>query len=129
MYFASGSRSWTSHPHYERNGDYLNCSTDFDNNLHEFIRIPASNATCKSPLDGIEVVASLPFKGDPSYYHSFGMTDRFFVFVESSMMLQSYFKSTYWNDVVLKLLDKTHSDLMTFQPDRKSRLIPNDFSK
>ena len=78
---------------------------------------------CKSALDGTEVVASLPYTGDPSYYHCFGMTERFFVFIESSMKLLSYFKSQYWNNLVLKLLNKTHADMMKFMPDAKSRSI------
>jgi len=116
-----GSRSWTSHPHFESNGDYYNCSTDFDNDVYEFIRIPAVSEKGSGALDGIEVVASLPYTGNPSYYHCFGMTERFFIFIESSMKLQSYFESKRWNEVVLKLLNKTHADLMKFMPNEKSR--------
>ena len=120
--FVTGSRSWTSHPHYESNGDYYNCSTDFDNYVHQFVRIPAISDKGKDLLDGTQVVAELPYKGDSSYYHCFGMTDKFFIFIESSLMLHSYFKSGYWNEVALKLLNETHSDLMKFEPNRKSRL-------
>ena len=103
------------------NGDYYNCSTNFDDDIYEFIRIPAKSNKGQNPLDGTEVVASLPYTGDPSYYHCFGMTERFFIFIESSMKLQSYFKSKYWNEVALKLLNKTHADMMKFIPDMKSR--------
>lgn len=122
-YSATGHRSWTSHPHFGDDGTLYNCSAAYDKDRYEFIRIPPAQGQRKAPLDGIEVVAAIPMGHEPSYFHSFGMTENYFIFIEGSMFLGSYFKSHYMNELTLKLFNKTHKDMMIFKPEIKSRFF------
>eukprot|EP00795_Rhopilema_esculentum_P009144 gene9144-16807_t len=117
-----GVRSWTSHPHFAQNGDYYNCSASYDNNVYEFVRIPAAGNFNGDALDGIEVVASLPFSHRPSYFHCFGMSERHFLFIEGSLFVTNYFNSERLNKIATHLLNKTHRDLLKFDPRVNSRL-------
>lgn len=124
-----GPRSWTAHPHFDKNGDVFNCSTAFEKKVYEVVRIPAQKERSEQALDGIETVATIPFQGNSTYYHSFGMTERFFIFIETSMVLKQYFNSKHLNDVIGKLFNKTHANLMKFKPGRKSRFTPDFVAK
>ncbi|XP_053556642.1 beta,beta-carotene 15,15'-dioxygenase isoform X2 [Bombina bombina] len=102
----------TSHPHYDSEGNTLNMGTsigDKGKTKYMFFKIPSSAAIPekdknKSPLKHAEVICSIPAHRllNPSYYHSFGVTENYFIFVEQPLKLDilklatAYFRGVNW---------------------------------
>ncbi|RWS20960.1 beta:beta-carotene 9':10'-oxygenase-like protein, partial [Leptotrombidium deliense] len=69
----------TSHPHYDSEGNVYNigqCITS-----HVIIKIEKS-------LNNMSIVAKIPIenKMNPSYYHSFSMTENYFIFIQQPLI-------------------------------------------
>uniref|UniRef100_A0A3P8YFU0 Beta-carotene oxygenase 1 n=1 Tax=Esox lucius TaxID=8010 RepID=A0A3P8YFU0_ESOLU len=86
----------TSHPHYDKEGNTYNMGTSIaekGKTKYIFFKVPADSAgeTAKaSPaIKSLEVICSVPCRSllSPSYYHSFGMTDNYFIFIEQPFKL------------------------------------------
>ncbi|KAL1007237.1 hypothetical protein UPYG_G00083840 [Umbra pygmaea] len=85
----------TAHPHYDEEGNTYNIGTAlmrFGMPKYVIFKVPfnASEHKCKKPaLQNVEVVCNIPFRSTlfPSYYHSFGMTENYIVFVEQPFKL------------------------------------------
>ncbi|XP_077580698.1 beta,beta-carotene 15,15'-dioxygenase [Stigmatopora nigra] len=80
----------TAHPHYDDEGNTYNMGTaivGFGPPKYVIFKVPADASGCEKKggaLRQVQQVCSLPFRStlSPSYYHSFGMTENFIVFVE-----------------------------------------------
>ncbi|KAM4652429.1 carotenoid-cleaving dioxygenase, mitochondrial-like [Discoglossus pictus] len=81
----------TAHPHYDPDGTVYNMGNSYGKQgaLYNIIRVPARESEVEDSLDGAQVVCSIPAKEKmkPSYYHSFGMTENYIVFVEQPIKL------------------------------------------
>ncbi|XP_075910043.1 beta,beta-carotene 15,15'-dioxygenase [Petromyzon marinus] len=112
----------TSHPHYEPDGTVYNVGTSIADKGHTkytFIRVPPTlpGERPNSGLRGLEVLCTVPsrWRFSPSYYHSFGLTPRYLVFIEQPLKLDlvklatAYFRGANW------------ASCMTWLPDDKSR--------
>ncbi|XP_068117330.1 beta,beta-carotene 15,15'-dioxygenase [Hyperolius riggenbachi] len=100
----------TSHPHYDNAGNTLNMGTsigDKGKTKYMFFKIPPvapDNESKKSALKNAEVVCSIPAHNllSPSYYHSFGMTENYIIFIEQPLKLDilklatAYFRGVNW---------------------------------
>ncbi|KAM4614178.1 beta,beta-carotene 15,15'-dioxygenase [Discoglossus pictus] len=100
----------TSHPHYESDGSTLNMGTsigDKGKTKYMIFKIPSTvpdKDKEKSPLKHAEVLCSIPSRKllSPSYYHSFGVTERYIIFVELPLKLEivklatAYFRGVNW---------------------------------
>ncbi|XP_076132441.1 retinal Mueller cells isomerohydrolase isoform X1 [Alosa pseudoharengus] len=82
----------TAHPHIEKDGTVYNMGNCFGKNMslaYNVIKIPPIQEDKSDPIEKSEVIVQFPsserFK--PSYVHSFGMTENFFVFVETSVKI------------------------------------------
>uniref|UniRef100_A0A669CCM6 Retinoid isomerohydrolase n=1 Tax=Oreochromis niloticus TaxID=8128 RepID=A0A669CCM6_ORENI len=82
----------TAHPHIERDGTVYNignCMGKGASLAYNIVRIPPTQKDKSDPIDKSKVVVQFPsyqrFK--PSYVHSFGMTDNYFVFVETPVKI------------------------------------------
>nr|NP_001071891.1 RPE65 homolog [Ciona intestinalis]BAE73258.1 RPE65 homolog [Ciona intestinalis] len=73
-----------AHPHYDRNGDYLNLGTTFGRTPHyHVIKVPAAKMTSPDPMNELEVFMKFPSTtSNASYHHSFGLSENWIIFHE-----------------------------------------------
>uniref|UniRef100_A0A4W3IN57 Beta-carotene oxygenase 1 n=1 Tax=Callorhinchus milii TaxID=7868 RepID=A0A4W3IN57_CALMI len=99
----------TSHPHYDTNGNTYNMGTsigDKGKTKYQIIKIPQSKPGDKEHacFTNCEVICSIPSRSllRPSYFHSFGMTENYIVFIEQPFKLDilklatAYFRGVNW---------------------------------
>ncbi|XP_062031824.1 beta,beta-carotene 15,15'-dioxygenase isoform X2 [Lepus europaeus] len=102
----------TAHPHYDAAGNVFNMGTsivDKGKTKYVMFRIPAEVPEAKgkgkrSPLTRAEVFCSMPSRSllSPSYYHSFGITENYLVFLEQPFKLDilkmatAYIRGVSW---------------------------------
>ncbi|KAM4652428.1 carotenoid-cleaving dioxygenase, mitochondrial-like isoform 2-T2 [Discoglossus pictus] len=102
----------TAHPHYEADGTAYNIGNSYgiQGTCYNIFRVPAS-APCVKDSWG-QVVCSIPAKEKIkcSYYHSFGMTENYIIFVEQPIKLNIL------KIVTNKITGSTISDAMTWEP-------------
>ncbi|XP_056400753.1 carotenoid-cleaving dioxygenase, mitochondrial-like isoform X1 [Hyla sarda] len=81
----------TAHPHYDPDGTVYNMGNSYgkQGTLYNIIRVPAQELEDEDTLHGAEVICSIPAsdKWNPSYYHSFGMTQNYIVFIEQPIKI------------------------------------------
>uniref|UniRef100_A0A671Q5R4 Beta-carotene oxygenase 1, like n=1 Tax=Sinocyclocheilus anshuiensis TaxID=1608454 RepID=A0A671Q5R4_9TELE len=99
----------TAHPHYDEEGNTYSMGTaimNFGKPKYVIFKVPA-NATDKEKkpaLGKVEQICSIPFRSTlyPSYFHSFGMTENYIIFVEQAFKLDilklatAYFRDVNW---------------------------------
>ncbi|XP_029023314.1 beta,beta-carotene 15,15'-dioxygenase isoform X2 [Betta splendens] len=102
----------TAHPHYDSEGNTYNMGTTLlglGAPKHIVFKVPAdaSDKERKKPaLRKVQLICSLPFRSTlfPSYFHSFGMTENYIVFVEQPFKLDivklstAYFRGVSWGN-------------------------------
>ncbi|XP_030620643.1 beta,beta-carotene 15,15'-dioxygenase [Chanos chanos] len=100
----------TAHPHYDDEGNTYNMGTaimGFGRPKYVIFKVPAdaTDEQKKKPaLRKVEQICSIPFRSTlyPSYFHSFGMTDNYIIFVEQAFKLDilrlatAYFRGVNW---------------------------------
>ncbi|XP_032925240.1 beta,beta-carotene 15,15'-dioxygenase isoform X1 [Catharus ustulatus] len=100
----------TSHPHYDSAGNVLNMGTsivDKGKTKYLLFKIPSSvpeQEKKKSCFKHLEVVCSIPSRSllHPSYYHSFGITENYIIFIEQPFRLDivkmatAYIRGVSW---------------------------------
>lgn len=106
-----------AHPHYDSEGNYYNISTSYVKRQNEIYKVPAAKGDSDSKASGIEIVSSFPCKNGVTYYHSFGMTENYFIFIETSLFFGSPL-----GVLVMKLMGWTFGDFLKFNPNMKSCL-------
>ncbi|XP_072306089.1 beta,beta-carotene 15,15'-dioxygenase [Eucyclogobius newberryi] len=102
----------TAHPHYDEEGNTYNMGTaimGLGKPKYVIFKVPhnASDPEQKKPaLRKVQQVCSIPFRSllFPSYYHSFGMTENYIIFVEQPFKLDmvnlatAYFRGANWGN-------------------------------
>ncbi|KAM6223808.1 beta,beta-carotene 15,15'-dioxygenase [Rhynchocyon petersi] len=124
----------TSHPHYDETGNVLNMGTsivDKGKTKYVMFKIPAKvpeGKKGKSCLKHTEVFCSIPSRSllAPSYFHSFGLTENYIIFLEQPFKLDilkmatAYIRGVSWAScMTFHKEDKTHIhiiDLRTRKP-------------
>jgi len=80
----------TAHPHIEEDGTVYNMGNSIgpQGPMYNIIKFPPG----KAAFTEAKIVASLParWKLNPSYYHSFAMTDNYFVFMECPVTFNTF---------------------------------------
>ncbi|KAF7665970.1 hypothetical protein LDENG_00125190 [Lucifuga dentata] len=86
----------SSHAHYDKEGNAFNIGTsiaDKGKTKYTFFKVPAASEKDKAEntlaLKNVEVISTVPCRSllTPSYYHSFGMTENYFIFIEQPFKL------------------------------------------
>ncbi|MPC85243.1 Beta,beta-carotene 15,15'-dioxygenase [Portunus trituberculatus] len=85
----------TAHPHIDPDGTVYNMASSFASKegpqycIAKFPPPAMVNGKKKSSLEQASVVTKIPCQNKmfPSYYHSFGITDNYFIFVEQPFLL------------------------------------------
>lgn len=114
----------TAHPHYDAAGNVFNMGTsivDKGKTKYVMFRIPAEVPEAKgkgkqSPLTQAEVFCSMPSRSllSPSYYHSFGITENYLVFLEQPFKLDILKMATAY------LRGVSWASCMAFHPEDKT---------
>uniref|UniRef100_A0A3Q3VXB4 Uncharacterized protein n=1 Tax=Mola mola TaxID=94237 RepID=A0A3Q3VXB4_MOLML len=99
----------SSHPHYDKEGNAYNMGTSIaekGKTKYMLFKVPAASAKGKNvpALKNVEVISSVSCRSllTPSYYHSFGMTDNYFIFIEQPLKLEilkmatAYMRGVNW---------------------------------
>ncbi|XP_066569909.1 beta,beta-carotene 15,15'-dioxygenase [Amia ocellicauda] len=100
----------TSHPHYDKDGSTYNMGTTIaekGKTRYTIFRVPPAeeDSDKKKPvLKSLEVICSVPCRSllSPSYYHSFGITDNYIIFLEQPLKLDilkmatAYMRGVNW---------------------------------
>uniref|UniRef100_A0A673MH91 Beta,beta-carotene 15,15'-dioxygenase-like n=1 Tax=Sinocyclocheilus rhinocerous TaxID=307959 RepID=A0A673MH91_9TELE len=100
----------TAHPHYDEEGTTYNMGTaimNFGRPKYVIFKVPANaidKEKKKPALRKVELICSIPFHSTlyPSYFHSFGMTENYIIFVEQAFKLDilklatAYFRDVNW---------------------------------
>ncbi|XP_058486127.1 beta,beta-carotene 15,15'-dioxygenase [Solea solea] len=100
----------TSHPHYDKEGNAYNFGTaiaERGKTKYALFKVPAASEEVgvrKPVLKSAEVFCTVPCRSllTPSYYHSFGMTDNYFIFIEQpfkldiARMATAYMRRVSW---------------------------------
>ncbi|XP_064193210.1 beta,beta-carotene 15,15'-dioxygenase isoform X1 [Anguilla rostrata] len=100
----------TSHPHYDKEGNTFNMGTTIaekGKTKYTIFKVPsaAEGSAQETPaLKNLEVISTIPCRSllTPSYYHSFGMTDNYFIFIEQPFKLDilkmatAYMRGVNW---------------------------------
>ncbi|XP_073763284.1 beta,beta-carotene 15,15'-dioxygenase isoform X1 [Danio rerio] len=82
-----------SHTHYDKEGNSYSmgtCIAEKGKTKYMLFKVPGESRPDGSPpLKSAEAVCTLPCRSllTPSYYHSFGMTDNYFIFIEQPLKL------------------------------------------
>ncbi|KAL9825761.1 carotenoid-cleaving dioxygenase, mitochondrial isoform 1-T1 [Geothlypis trichas] len=81
----------TAHPHYESDGTTYNMGNSYGKHgsSYNIIRVPPQESGHGDTLEGAKVLCSIPprDRAKPSYYHSFGMTENYIIFIEQPLKL------------------------------------------
>lgn len=101
----------SSHPHYDKEGNAYNIGTsiaDKAKTKYLLFKVPAVSEKDKDKnvpaLKNVEVICTVPCRSllTPSYYHSFGITDNYFIFIEQPLKLDilkmatAYMRGVNW---------------------------------
>ncbi|XP_034164301.1 beta,beta-carotene 15,15'-dioxygenase isoform X1 [Pangasianodon hypophthalmus] len=129
----------TAHPHYDDEGNTYNMGTAImalSGPRYVIFKVPAATSDTKDSrkknlaLKNLQQICSIPFRSKlhPSYFHSFGMTDNYIIFVEQPLKLDiirlatAYFRGVSWG----KCLSFDKDDVTLFHIiDRKTGLVLN----
>ncbi|XP_062297682.1 beta,beta-carotene 15,15'-dioxygenase isoform X2 [Scomber scombrus] len=98
-----------SHPHYDKEGNAYNIGTSIaekGKTKYMVFKVPAASEKSKNvpALKNVEVISTIPCRSllTPSFYHSFGMTDNYLVFIEQPFKLDiikmatAYMRGVNW---------------------------------
>ncbi|NXX47066.1 BCDO2 oxygenase, partial [Tricholaema leucomelas] len=104
----------TAHPHYEPDGTTYNMGNSYGKHgsRYNIIQIPPQKSSCSDTLEGAKVLCSIvPMdRMKPSYYHSFGMSENYIIFIEQPIRLN------LWQIITSKLRGKTILDGISWEP-------------
>lgn len=108
----------TAHPHYDSDGTAYNMGNSYGPRGSCYvIRVPPEKADVGETIHGAEVICSIaPAESTkPSYYHSFGMTRNYIIFIEQPL------KMNLWKIVTSKIRGKAISDGISWEPQYNTR--------
>ncbi|XP_074256682.1 carotenoid-cleaving dioxygenase, mitochondrial isoform X3 [Saimiri boliviensis] len=104
----------TAHPHYDPDGTAYNMGNSFGPHgfSYKVIRVPPEKVGLGETIHGAQVICSIASaeKGTPSYYHSFGMTRNYIIFIEQPL------KMNLWKIATSKIRGKAFSDGLSWEP-------------
>ncbi|XP_062816869.1 carotenoid-cleaving dioxygenase, mitochondrial isoform X2 [Anolis carolinensis] len=110
----------TAHPHYDPDGTAYNMGNSYGNqgSKYNIIRIPPqAPGSDDSSLQGAKVVCSIQPEDrmKPSYYHSFGMSQNYVIFIEQPL------KMTLWKFLTARILGRSYLDGISWEPEHNTR--------
>ncbi|XP_004605105.2 carotenoid-cleaving dioxygenase, mitochondrial [Sorex araneus] len=109
----------TAHPHYDPDGTAYNMGNSYGphGSCYNVIRIPPEKVDLGEQLCGAQVICSFASEErmKPSYYHSFGMTRNYIIFIEQPL------KMHLGKIITSKIRGKAFSDGIRWEPQYNTR--------
>ncbi|XP_062995457.1 carotenoid-cleaving dioxygenase, mitochondrial isoform X2 [Elgaria multicarinata webbii] len=110
----------TAHPHYDPDGTAYNMGNSFGKHGSNYNIIcvpPQTPGSNDATLQGAKVLCTIEpeNKMKPSYYHSFGMSENYVIFIEQPL------KINLWKIIVSKSLGKSFLDGISWEPQQNTR--------
>uniref|UniRef100_A0A8C2W0V2 Carotenoid-cleaving dioxygenase, mitochondrial n=3 Tax=Chinchilla lanigera TaxID=34839 RepID=A0A8C2W0V2_CHILA len=109
----------TAHPHYDPDGTAYNMGNSYgpQGSSYNVIRVPPEKVDPGETIHGAQVICSIASaeKMKPSYYHSFGMTRNYIIFIEQPL------KMNLWKIVTSKIRGRALSDGISWEPQYNTR--------
>ncbi|XP_048196935.1 carotenoid-cleaving dioxygenase, mitochondrial [Perognathus longimembris pacificus] len=109
----------TAHPHSDPDGTTYNLGNSYGprGSCYNVIRVPPEKRDPKETIHGAQVICSIAPKEvmKPSYYHSFGMTQNYIIFIEQPL------KMNLWKIATSKIRGKPFSDGISWEPQQNTR--------
>ncbi|XP_038180060.1 beta,beta-carotene 9',10'-oxygenase isoform X2 [Arvicola amphibius] len=109
----------TAHPHYDPDGTAYNMGNTYGprGSCYNIIRVPPGKTKPGETIHGAQVLCSIASAETmkPSYYHSFGMTENFIIFIEQPL------KMKLWKMVSSKIRGKAFADGISWEPQYNTR--------
>ncbi|CAD7689959.1 unnamed protein product [Nyctereutes procyonoides] len=109
----------TAHPHYDPDGTAYNMGNSYGphGSCYNVIQIPPEKVDLGETLHGAQVICSIASaeRMKPSYYHSFGMTRNYIIFIEQPL------KMNLWKIVTSRIRGKAFSDGISWEPQYNTR--------
>uniref|UniRef100_A0A8D0Y083 Carotenoid-cleaving dioxygenase, mitochondrial n=1 Tax=Sus scrofa TaxID=9823 RepID=A0A8D0Y083_PIG len=89
----------------------------FAGSCYHVIRVPPEKADLEETIHGAQVICSIASaeRMKPSYYHSFGMTRNYIIFIEQPV------KMNLWKIITSKIRGKAFSDGISWEPQYNTR--------
>ncbi len=112
-----------AHPHEESDGSVYNVMTSVGRqSRYNFVQIPpverANHIRTEAPLEGAKIVASVKaYKLHSTYYHSFGITPNYFIFVENPFSINGF------EVLRMKIDQRSFHDCMHWDSKEPSRYV------
>nr|XP_045001378.1 beta,beta-carotene 9',10'-oxygenase isoform X5 [Jaculus jaculus] len=114
----------TAHPHYDPDGAAYNMGNTYGprGSCYNVIRVPPEKEGPGETIHGAQVICSIVSteKMRPSYYHSFGMTKNYIIFIEQAL------KMNLWKIATSKIRGKAFSEGMSWEPQCNTRFYVVD---
>ncbi|XP_070552531.1 carotenoid-cleaving dioxygenase, mitochondrial-like [Ptychodera flava] len=107
----------TAHPHEDKDGTVYNMGSRYGlNAVYNIITIPPPDkGVHDDPYQKAFVSTTIQRSdGSTSYYHSFGMTDNYFIFVEQPLIVKE------WQVLSKRFFQKTYADCVEWNPSMKT---------
>lgn len=109
----------TAHPHYDPDGTTYNMGNSYGKHgsCYNVIRVPPEKSDLGETIHGAQVICSIASEEGmrPSYYHSFGMTRNYIIFIEQPL------KMNLWRIISSKIRGKPISDGISWEPQYNTR--------
>ncbi|KAM6044866.1 carotenoid-cleaving dioxygenase, mitochondrial isoform 1-T1 [Theristicus caerulescens] len=109
----------TAHPHYGSDGTTYNMGNSYGKHgsRYNIIQVPPQKSNRSDTLEGAKVLCSIaPMdKTKPSYYHSFGMSENYIIFIEQPIKLNIL------QIITSKLRGKAISEGISWEPQYNTR--------
>ncbi|XP_008063761.1 beta,beta-carotene 9',10'-oxygenase isoform X2 [Carlito syrichta] len=95
----------------------LQIGLSFSGSCYNVIRVPPKKENLEETIHGAQVICSIASSetGKPSYYHSFGMTENYIIFIEQPL------KMNLWKLVTSKIRGEAFSDGISWEPQFNTR--------
>ncbi|KAF6102291.1 beta-carotene oxygenase 2 [Phyllostomus discolor] len=109
----------TAHPHYDPDGTAYNMGNSYGphGSCYNIIRVPPEKVDLGDTIQGAKVICSIASTESlkPSYYHSFGMTKNYIIFIEQPV------KMNLRKIITSKIRGKAFSDGISWEPQYNTR--------
>lgn len=99
----------TAHPHVDNDQNVYNMGSSFGSRgKYNLIKIP----NVEKPFENASIVCSIPMERvlNPAYYHSFSITDNYYIFVEQPLVI------SVPTLAMIHITGKSYSDCLTWKP-------------
>uniref|UniRef100_A0A8C5SWH6 Carotenoid-cleaving dioxygenase, mitochondrial n=1 Tax=Laticauda laticaudata TaxID=8630 RepID=A0A8C5SWH6_LATLA len=110
----------TAHPHYDPDGTVYNMGNSYGTHgsNYNIIRVPPQTSQLSdSSLQGAEVLCTIQPENrmKPAYYHSFGMSENYVIFIEQPVQIK------LWEVITANFSGKCFLDALSWEPQLNTR--------